>query len=129
MDQSINSIFNLDKSSEVSEIPDSAVHACSDLITLVQRLPWVFLHLLHTQANAPRSWIHAEHFNLDQVAGVNYLARMLDALGPAHFGNMDQSFDATLEFHKGAVICNARDFSVHARSHRETLFDAGPRIG
>src|SRR5689334_19839491 len=98
MDQSVNAIFNLDKCAEVSKVPDAPVYACADLITLVQRLPRILLHLLHTQADASRPRIHAEHFNLDQVTRINYLARMFDALGPAHFGNMDQPFHSALEF-------------------------------
>src|SRR6185503_13405578 len=113
MDQTVNAVFNLDKSTEVGKVPDAAVYARADLITLVQRLPWILLHLLHAQADASRSWIHAKHFNLDHVDGINYLARMFDALGPAHLGNMDQSFDTALEFDKRAVISNARDFSRH----------------
>src|SRR5678815_2660546 len=100
MDQTVNAIFNLNKGTEVSKIPDATVNARADLVTLVQRLPRILLHLLHAETDAPRSWINAEHFNLDQVAGINYLARMLDALGPAHLGNMDQSFHAALEFYK-----------------------------
>src|ERR1044072_8652138 len=97
MDQSVDSVLNLDKSTEVREIPDAAVHACADLITLVQRLPRVFLHLLHAEADATRPWIDAQHFNLNHVTRINYLARMLDAFGPAHFRNMDQPFNAPLE--------------------------------
>src|SRR4029079_1974385 len=128
MDQTVNAIFNLNKCTEVSKVPDAAVYACADLVTLVQRLPRILLHLLHAETDASRSWIHAEHFDLDHVARVNYLAGMLDALGQAHLGNMDEPFYTALEFYKRAVVGNARDFSRHARAHRKTFFDAGPRI-
>src|SRR6185369_15398436 len=62
------------------------------------------------------------------VAGIDDLARMLDALGPAHLRNVHQSFNAALQLDEGAVISHARHASIHAAADRETLFDAGPRI-
>src|SRR5215510_6370046 len=129
VDQPVNSVFNLNKSTKGRKISDPAMYACADLITLVQRLPRVLLHLLHAETDPTRPWIDAQHFNLNQVTRINYLARMLDALGPAHLGDMDQSFNTALEFNECAVVSNTRDFSVYTRAHRKTLFDAGPRIG
>src|ERR1043166_8418196 len=118
MDQPVDSVLNLDKSTEVREIPDAAVHACADLITLVQRLPQVFLHLLHAEADATRPWIDAQHFNLNHVTRINYLARMLDSFRPAHLGNMNKSFNAALEFDERAVIRNARNLTTRSEERR-----------
>ena len=60
--------------------------------------------------------------------GIDYLARMLDAFGPAHFRNMNQTFNAVFEFDERAVISNARNSSIHSRADRKTFFDAGPWI-
>ena len=76
-----------------------------------------------------RARIHTQHFDFHRVSGIYHLARMLDALGPAHFGNVDQSFNAVLELHKRAVVGHARDLSIHAAADREPFFDTGPRIG
>src|SRR5215470_4295219 len=105
------------------------MNARADLVTLMQRLPRVLLHLLHAETDATRARIDTQHFNLDHVAGIDYFARMLHALGPAHLGNVDQAFNARLELNKGAVISHTRDTSAHARANRETFLDAGPRIG
>src|SRR5215216_249324 len=129
VNQPVNSIFDLDKSTEIGKVSDAAMNARADLVTLVQRLPRILLHLLHAEADAPRSRIDTQHFNLNQVAGVDHLARMFDALRPAHFRNVNQSFDAAFQFYKRAVISNAGNTPVHARAHRKTLFDTGPRIG
>src|SRR6185295_7533612 len=129
MDQPVNSVLNLDKSAEVREIPDASMHACADLITLMQRLPGIFLHLFHAETDATRPWIDAQHFNLNHVSRINHLARMFDSFGPAHLGDMNESFNAALELDKRAVISDARNLTIHARADRETLFDAGPWIG
>src|SRR5215216_185226 len=129
VNQPVNSIFDLDKSTEIGKVPDAAMNARADLVTLVQRLPRILLHLLHAEADAPRSRIDTQHFNLNQVAGIDDLARMLDAFRPAHFRNVNQPFNAAFELHERAIISHARDTPVHARADREALFDAGPRIG
>src|SRR5690349_12572229 len=100
----------------------------ADLVTFMQRLPGVLLHLLHAETDTTRTRIDTQHFNLDQVARIDNLAWMLHTLGPAHLRNVDQTFNARLEFNKGTVISNTRNASAYARTDRETLFDAGPRI-
>jgi hypothetical protein len=79
------------KGAEVRQITNATMNTRADLITLVQRLPRVLLHLLHAETNAARARIDAEHFDFNGVSGIHDLARMLDALGPAHLGNVHQS--------------------------------------
>src|SRR5687767_2433162 len=104
------------------------MNARTDLVTLVQRLPRVLLHLLHAETDSPRPGIDTQYFDVNRIARVNNLARMLDALGPAHFRNVDQTFDSVFEFDKGAIIRHAGDFSINSRADWKTLFDAGPWI-
>src|SRR6185369_3294805 len=115
--------FNLDEGAEVRQVTDASMNARADVITLVQSLPRVLLHLFHAETDAPGARVNAEHFDLNTVAGIDDLARMLDALGPAHFGNVDQTLDAVLELDEGAVIGHARDLSIHAAANRKTLLD------
>ena len=56
------------------------MNARADLITLVQRLPRVLLHLLHAETDATRSRIDTQNFDFNSVARVNHFARVLDAL-------------------------------------------------
>jgi hypothetical protein len=104
------------------------VNAGADLVTLVQRLPRVLLHLLHAETDTSRLRIDAQNFDLDRVAGIDDFARVFDALGPAHLGNVDQSFNARLEFHERTVISDAGDASRHSRADRETFLHTRPRI-
>src|ERR1051326_8024476 len=129
MDQAVDAVFNLDEGAEVRQVTNPSVNASANLVTLVQRLPRVLLHLLHAQTDATRLRIDAQHFNLNHVARVYDFARMLDALGPAHLGDMDQTFNARLELYEGAVVSHACYAAADTRSHRETFFDAGPGIG
>ena len=71
---------------------------------------------------------HAKNFNLNQVSRVHYLARVLNAFGPAHFRHMDQTFNAALKLDEGAVI-RQRWQPYRSLVRPETFLDAGPRIG
>src|SRR6185369_14512723 len=129
MHETVNTVFDLDKRAEVRQISDASMNARANLVAFMQRLPRVLLHLLHAETDATRPRIDTQHFNLDHVAGIDDLARMLHALGPAHFRNVDESFDARLELNKRTIISNARNAPAHPRTNWETFFDAGPRIG
>src|ERR1051325_750153 len=94
MDQTVYTVFDLDKCAEVRQVSHAAVYAGADLITLVQSLPGVVLNLFHPEADAARLGIDTEDLDFHFVARVDQLARMLDAFRPAHFRNMDQAFDA-----------------------------------
>ena len=100
----------------------------ADLVTLMQRLPGVFLHLLHAEADATCSRIDAQHFNFDQVTRIYNLARVLHSLGPAHLRNVNKSLNSRLEFYKRAVVSDACNTSRHAGTDRKTFLNTGPRI-
>src|SRR5690242_932046 len=105
------------------------MHARAYVVTLAERLPRIRLHLLHSEAYASRLRVDAEHFDFDRIAGIYDLAGMLDALGPAHFRDVDQTFHARLEFDEGAIIRDAGDFSRDARGWRKSFFNRLPGIG
>src|SRR6185436_3514339 len=128
MDEAINSIFDLDKRTEVSQVTNASVNTCADLITLVQRLPRVLLHLLHAETDTTSSRVHTQDFNFNRITRINHFARMLDSFGPAHLGNVNESFNTRFKFNERTVISNARHFAIDSRANRETFLDAGPRI-
>src|SRR6266566_6448146 len=109
MDQTVNAVFNLDEGAKVGQVSHTSMHPSAYLITFVQSLSRVLLDLLHTQANAAGLRINIQHFDFNRVPGVYDLAGMLDALGPAHFGNVNQAFHARFKFDKSAIVRYACD--------------------
>ena len=107
MDQPINAVLHFNERAKVRQIPDPPLNARAHLITFVQRLPGIILNLFHSQADSPGLWIYAEDFDYHFIAGVHKFAGMLNAFGPAHLGNMDQTFDAGFQFDEGAVVRHA----------------------
>src|SRR6476620_12397332 len=129
MHKTINSVFNLDERTEIGKIPNSAMDSRTNLVAFMQRLPWIFLYLLHAETDPTCLWIHAQHFNINSVTRIDDFAWMLDAFGPAHFRNVNQPFDSIFKFHKSAIISNARHSSINPRTTRKrsSTLDQGSR--
>src|SRR5215213_1189444 len=129
MNEAVNAVFDLDEGTEIGEVSDASMNARADLIALVQRLPGILLHLLHAETDATRPRIDTQHLNVDQVAGIDYLARVLHTFGPAHLRDVHEAFNARFELDKSTVVSDARDTSANTRADWKTFLDAGPWIG
>lgn len=57
-------------------------------------------------------FVDIENHALNLLAEGDKLTRMLDMLGPAHFGNVDKTLDAFLDLHEGSVIGNGNHPAV-----------------
>src|SRR2546423_14759500 len=84
MNKAINAVFDLNERSEVSQVAHSSMHARANLISIVKRLPGVLLHLLHPQTDPSSLGINSKNLDVNNVSGVDDLARMLHTLGPTH---------------------------------------------
>src|SRR5262245_33004420 len=114
VNQSVDSVFNLDERAEVGEIAYAPFNGRVDGIFLVQALPRVRLELLESERNATLTRIHVKHHALDLVADVEHLGRMLHALGPRHLAYVDQSFNALLQLDESAVVGHAQNAAFYA---------------
>ncbi len=85
--------------------------------------------LLEAERNAALHRIDLEDHHLDFLRGGDDLARMDVLLGPGHFGDVDQAFDARLQFHEGAVVGDVGDAARELGADRIFRVDAFPRIG
>src|SRR5690606_28112713 len=68
---------------------------------------------------------HDFHF----LRGGDDLARVDVLLGPRHFGDVDEAFDARLQFHEGTVVGDVGDPPGVLGADRILGLDAFPRIG
>src|SRR5262249_39680509 len=66
---------------------------------------------------------------LDLIVDLHDLGRMLHALRPAHLAYVDEPFDALLQLDEGAVIGDADDASLDARTDGIALRRVKPRVG
>jgi hypothetical protein len=67
------------------------------------------LGLLEAKRNAALVAVDFEHHDVDFLAGRNDLAGVDVLLGPAHFRNVDQAFDAGFQFDERTVFGDVGD--------------------
>jgi hypothetical protein len=84
--------------------------------------------LLETERNAALDRIDFQHLHFDFLRGRDDLAGVHVLLGPRHFRDVDQAFDARLQLDERAVVGDVGDAAGEARVQRILRLDALPRI-
>src|SRR6185312_2793038 len=92
-------------------------------------LPWVLQGLLEAQRDTPLVGIDLEHHDFHFLRGGDDLARVDVLLGPAHFRDVDQAFDARLELDERTVVGDVGHAAGELGAHRILGLDAFPRVG
>ena len=67
--------------------------------------------------------------DIQLLAFLDHIGRMLDALRPGEVGNVDQTVDAWLDLDKYTEVGDVADLATHDRSGGIALGDVLPRIG
>src|SRR5208337_4086755 len=67
------------------------------------------LRLLDAQRNATVAWLDVQHHHVHFVADLRQLRGVRGLLGPGHFRNVHQAFDALFQLHEHAVVHHADD--------------------
>src|SRR3569833_2136379 len=93
-----------DEQTELGLVLDLALDGRADRELLGEGLPRVGEGLLETQRDAALVGIDLEHHDFHLLRGGDDLARVDVLLGPAHFRNVDQAFDARLQFDERTVV-------------------------
>jgi hypothetical protein len=78
-------------------------------VTLGESFPRVLLGLLEAQRDAALVAVDFQHHHVDFLRGRHDLAGVDVLLGPGHFRNVHQAFDARLQLHEGAVFGDVGD--------------------
>ena len=77
MDETVNTFFELNKRTKISDIADAAVNLGADRITKVDRRPGVFLELLHAEADAAFNGVNAQDLDLNFITAIEHTLRAL----------------------------------------------------
>ena len=98
-------------------------------IAILDRVPGISQNLLQAETQTARCLIHLQDDGLDALALLQDVAGTLDAFGPRHFRDVDQSFDAGQHFDKSAEIRQPGDFAGDAIAGIQLRNRFFPRIG
>ena len=127
--KSVDALLDLDERAEIGQFADPAFDHGADGVAIRDRGPRIGFELLHAERDAAVFRLHIQNHGLHLIAHLDDLARVLHAPAPGHLRDMDQTFDAGLEFDKGAVISDAHHAAHHAAAGRVVLHRRQPGIG
>src|SRR3979490_25182 len=117
-----------EEQAELGLVLDLAFDRGADREFLDEDFPGIAHGLLEAERNPALDRIDFENLHFDFLRGRNDLAGMHVLLGPRHFRDVDQAFDARLQFDEGAVVGDVGDAAGEARIERIFRLDALPRI-
>src|SRR5690606_20610545 len=128
MDHAVHVALEADEQTELGLVLDLALHGRAHRVIAGESFPRVLQRLLEAERDAALRRIDLEHDHVDflrrrqDLAGVNVL------LGPRHLRNVDEPFDARLQFHERAVVGDIHDGATDLLADRELGADIVPVI-
>src|SRR4051812_45528297 len=111
MHKAIDSFFNTNKDTKVSDGLDLSLDNRSWRGLFFQCQPRVGFQLLHAKTDTAIGDINIKHYDIHGVVNSDDFRRMFHSLRPAHFTDVNEAFNAFFKFHKSAVVGKADDFS------------------
>src|SRR6195952_2410148 len=128
MHHTVDIAFEPEEQAELGLVLDLALDRRTDREFLDEHFPGIAHGLLEAERNPPLDRVDFKNLHFDFLRGRNDLARMHVLLGPRHFRDVDQAFDARLQFDERAVVGDVGDAAGKARVERVLGLDALPRI-
>src|ERR1035441_4196192 len=129
VDQAFNAIFELHEGAEVHELGDRALdlRACGELLLDVG--PGVGEGLLEAEGDAPLLRLDGEDDCVDTVALLENVAGVAELFAVGHLRNMNEAFDARLDFDKCSKVGEAGDGAGDALAGDEAFRSLFPWLG
>src|SRR5207249_3776449 len=129
VNQAVDARLDLDERPERRQVADLAAQPRPDRILLRQRHPRILLGLFHAERDFLFGLVNFQDDRFDRLADRDELGRVPYVAGPAHLGDVHQTFDARLELDERTVVRDRDDLALHARSNRILRGDVLPGIG
>ena len=126
--EAVNAAGQSDEHTEVGDGLDLALHLVALLVALVEFLPGVGLALLHAERNTAAFFVDVKNHDFDFVTQLHNLLRIDVLVGPVHFGDVHQAFDAAFDFNESTVVGDVGDLAEETGALRIAAGNADPRI-
>src|SRR5690606_19049794 len=128
VDHAVDVAFEADEQAELGLILDFAFDFSAGRMREGECLPRVLEGLLEAERDTALGRIDFENDNIDILRRGQDLAGVYVLLGPGHFGDVDQAFDARLQLDERTVIGDVRDGTGDLLADRVLGRNAIPRI-
>ena len=109
MAETFDALGNFDKRAELRSAQNLAVNDVADAVGGEEAFPDIGLQLLDAEREAAVLRLDAENDCLDFFALLDDFRRMLDALGPAQVGDVDEAVNAVFNFDECAEVSEVAD--------------------
>src|SRR5581483_7284685 len=129
MDQSLDTLFQLDEHAEVRHRGHLALDHAVERIAIGNALPRVRGELLYAEAHALVLGLDTQHDRLHLVAFLVNLGGMAHLARPREVGDMHEPVDSGFNLDENAEIGNRLDLAADRAAHRMTLGEFLPGIG
>src|SRR5690606_26691768 len=126
--QAVDAAGQTDKYAEVGDRLDGTADLVATLEVGGEFFPRVLAALLHAQRDATTVFVDFQDHDFDFFAQGNHLARVDVLVGPVHFGDVHQAFDAGFHFDERAVVGQVGHLAEQAGALRIAAGQADPRI-
>ena len=127
VDEPLDALFELDERAVVLDADHLALDDGAGDVLLLGVDPRVRGDLLEAEADALGLAVELEDLDLDLVADLEQLGRMVDP-APAHVGDVQQAVDAA-EIDEGAVVGEVLDLALDDLAFGETVERVGLELG
>src|ERR1700694_1544638 len=128
MHQAVDTPGESDENAEIRDRFDLAADLVAAVVVLGELLPRIGLALLHAEADAAAFLVDVEHHDLDFLADVHHLGGIHVLVGPVHFRDVNQAFDALFDLDEAAIVGDVRDLAEETSVRRVAPCDVLPRI-
>ena len=123
VDQAFDARLQLHERAVIGDVGDAALELGVDRVAGGDALPRIGEQLLDAERDAVRLVVDLDDLDLDRLADVHDLGRMVDA-APCHVGDVQQAVDAA-EINERTVFGDVLDHAVDDL----TLFEVGHELG
>ena len=128
MNQTLKTLINFHKGTEVHHLRHRACVLTTYLITLDDFGPWIRRKLLDTQRKLLSYSIDLQHLRLDFLPPTVSLRRPLKAFSPRNVRDMNQSIHAFLHCNEDTELRYITDHTLNHITYLIFILDGLPRI-
>ena len=128
VDHAVDTLFELDERAVGREVADLARNLRTDREALLNRIPGIVLGLADAEGDLLVVDVDGENDDLNLVADIENVAGAGNALGPAEFADVDETFDAGSDLDERAVGGEIDDLAGDAGADGELLLNRVPGI-
>ena len=125
----VDAIFQFDERTVVGEVAHLAADASAHGVVVADLFPRIGFELADAERDLLFFLVEVEDDRVDFLADLEDVRRLLDALGPGEFGDVDEAFDAAFDLDERTVGDEVDDLAVDLLADGVALLDAFPRIG